>query len=81
MDGEISCGKRRLQSTGTQEADNMSCNLITPDYMVQSRILAQTPLVRFVADLLWTCCGFAVQLVAEPIQLTLHLFDLLWTTC
>jgi hypothetical protein len=28
---------------------------------------AQTPLIRFVVDLLWTCCGFAVQLVVQQI--------------
>jgi hypothetical protein len=29
---------------------------------------AQTPLDRFVADLSWTCCGFAVQLFVQQIH-------------
>jgi hypothetical protein len=29
---------------------------------------AQTPLVRFVVDLLWICCGFTVQLVVQQIE-------------
>jgi hypothetical protein len=48
--------------------------------MIDIRIFigkAQTPLARFVVDLVWICC----TTIVGPIQFKLHSFDLLWIYC
>jgi hypothetical protein len=44
--------------------------------VVNSLDIAQTPLVRFVVDLLWICCT-AFRLVVDKLKAVLHCFNLL----
>ena len=63
-----------------QQLAVIGCNAATNPQLAE----IQTPLIRFV-DLIWTCCGFAVESTTNPqcqdVVDLLWTFDLLWICC